>query len=63
MMMVVWIRFVAQQQDWWFPPPRHTHFQLLVLLLEVFVFVGVAVGKLVDLDAILLDLLADLHAK
>lgn len=37
-----------------------SHLELSVLLLEVLVFVRVAVWELVDLDAVLLDLLADL---
>lgn len=40
-----------------------SHLELSVLLLEVLVFVRVAVWKLVDLDAVLLDLLADLRTK
>lgn len=38
-----------------------SHLELSVLLLEVLVFVRVAVWELVDLDAVLLDLLADLE--
>lgn len=37
-----------------------SHLQLTVLLLKVFIFIRVAVGKLIDLDAVLLDLFADL---
>lgn len=40
-----------------------SHLELSVLLLEVLVFVRVAVWKLVDLDAVLLDLLTDLWTK
>lgn len=42
---------------------RRSHLELGVLLLEVLVFVRVAVWELVDLDAVLLDLLTDLRAK
>lgn len=42
---------------------RRSHLELSVLLLEVLVFVRVAVWELVDLDAVLLDLLADLRVK
>lgn len=38
-----------------------SHLQLSVLLLEVLVFIRVAVRELVDLDAVLLDLLPDLR--
>jgi len=37
------------------------YLELMVLLLEVLVFVRVAVGELVDLDPVLLDLLSDLR--
>lgn len=40
-----------------------SNLELSVLLLELLVFVRVAVWKLVYLDAILLDLLADLQTK
>lgn len=42
---------------------RRSHLELSVLLLEVLVFVRVAVWELVDLDAVLLDLLTDLRTK
>lgn len=38
-----------------------SHLELTVLLLEVLVFVRIAVWKLVDLDAVLLNLLPDLQ--
>ena len=44
-------------------PNSVSHLQLKVLLLEVFIFVWVAVGELVDLDTILLDLLSDLQRR
>lgn len=40
---------------------RHdSHLELTVLLLKVFIFVGITVRKLIYLDAVLLDLFADL---
>lgn len=37
-----------------------SHLELTVLLLKVFIFVGITVGKLIYLDAVLLNLFADL---
>ena len=41
---------------------RSRYLELLVFLFELLVFVRVTVGELVDLDAVLLNLLSDLPA-
>lgn len=53
--------FITRQV--FFAPRFGSHLQLKVLLLKLFVFIGVAVRELIDLDAILLDLLSDLRGQ